>query len=130
MVAVLALSQTGGGVLHRATASPSTRVESTRDSRISRRFRSLYLQFTDLPERLIRARAPSSSLAQSPSVRPSHPTRRIDCAVGPGDRVRTTISLFPETSDSVSKRPMKPLPPAIMMRFFIFRSSSKEVSLE
>src|SRR5229473_1095534 len=67
MVAVLALSQSGGGVLQRAIASPSTRVESTRDSRISRRFCSLYRQFTDRPARLINARAPSSSLAQSVS---------------------------------------------------------------
>src|SRR5207245_8670885 len=56
MVAVLALSQTGGGLLQRAIASPSTRVESTRDSRISRRLRSLYRQFTDRPARLITTR--------------------------------------------------------------------------
>src|SRR2546422_10088234 len=125
MVAVLAFSQTPGGVLQPTIASPSTRVESTRDSRISRRLRALYRQFTDRPARLIIARAPSSSLAQSPSVRPSHRTLRIDCAVARGDRVKTTISLFPETSLSVSKRPMKPLPPATTMRFVIFRFSSK-----
>src|SRR6266487_577974 len=130
IVAVLALSQTGGGLLQRAIASPSTRVESTHDSRISRLLRSLYRQFTDRPARLISARAPSSSLAQSPSVLPSHPTRRIDCPAVCGDRVRTTTSLSPETCLSVSKRPMKPLPPATMMRFLIFRSSSKAVSLE
>src|SRR5205807_3155893 len=125
MVAVLALSQTGGGLLQREIASPSTHVESTRDSRISLLLRSLYRQFTDLPARLISARAPSSLLAHSPNVRPSHPTRQIDCATGPGDRVRTMTSLFPETSLSVSKRPMKPLPPATMMRFLIFGFSSK-----
>src|SRR2546426_4810276 len=121
MVAVPALSQTGGGELQRAIASPSTRVESTRDSIISRRLPLLYRQFTDRPARLIRARAPSSSLAQSPSVCPSHPTWQIDCTDARGDRVRTTTSLFPETSDSVSKLPMKPLPPATTMRFSMFR---------
>src|SRR2546425_5662984 len=52
MVAVLAFSQTAGGVLQRAMASPSTRVEPTRDSRISRLLRALYRQFTDRPARL------------------------------------------------------------------------------
>src|SRR5437016_14125963 len=130
MVAVLALSQTGGGLLQRAIASPSTCVESTRDSRISRLLRSLYRQFTDRPARLISALAPSSSLAHSPNVRPSHPILRIDCGTGPGDRVRTTTSLFSETSLSVSKRPMKPLPPAMMIRFFIFPIQHEGVSLE
>src|SRR2546422_6392777 len=120
MVAVLALSQTGGGASERAMASPSTRVEFTRDSRISRRLRSLYRQFTDRPARLIRAGAPSTSLVQSPSVRPSHTTWRIDCSVVRGVRVRTTTSLFPGTSVSVSKLQMKPFPPATTMRFLIF----------
>src|SRR5207249_6717259 len=92
IVAVHAFSHTRGGRLQRAIASPNTRVESTRDSRISRRLRSLYRQFTDRPERLISARAPSSSSFQLSSVLPSHWIWRIAPAAGGGERVSTTTS--------------------------------------
>jgi hypothetical protein len=116
MVAVLAFSQTGGGLTARATASPSKRVVSTRDSRISRRFFSLYRQLTDRPDRLMRAWDPSSSVCQSPRFRPSQRTWRISPTFWIGERVSRTTSYPSAASLRLRKVPMKPVPPARIMR--------------
>src|SRR5689334_16006888 len=92
MVAVLALSHTRGGHVQRWIAWPIARVDSTRDSKIRRRFRAWYRQLTDCPARLITASAVSSSSDHGPTVLPSHATPRAGGSTSAGRRERTTTS--------------------------------------
>src|SRR6218665_1094116 len=76
MVALAAFSQTLGGFTHSEIAFPTRCVVILRDSIMSRLFFSLYLQFTDLPARLITASAFSNSSVQVPDFNPSQATKR------------------------------------------------------
>src|ERR1700722_7291174 len=111
MVAVLALSQVGGGWAHPAMASPKTRVESTRDSRINRRLAALYRQFTERPVRLMTAAAPSNSCRHGPKVRASQ-AMFLEGPSACGERLRTVMSYPWAFSERAKRRPNKPLPPA------------------
>ena len=62
------------GARRRAIACPTTRVDSTRESRMARRFAAVYRQLTLRPARLITTSHPSSSFDQSRAT-PSQGTR-------------------------------------------------------
>ena len=83
MVAVLACSQTRGGRLAAATASPTRRVVTTRDCMICWRLLGLYLQLTLHPARLMTAPAPSNSALQAPCVTASHRMERQGVCTAP-----------------------------------------------
>src|SRR3954469_18821335 len=109
MVAVLAWSHTRGGLEAYAIASPTTRVESSRDVRINSRFDCVYRQSTLRPARLITTSAPSNSSAHSFRVRPSHAKTRH--GAGLGLRLNTTTSC-PATWNAFERTvPDLPLPP-------------------
>src|SRR5947209_6510686 len=111
MVAVDACSQTRGGRLAPAIASPTTRVDRRRDSRISRRFCGVYRQLTLRPARLMTTSAPSSSAVQSPSVSASHAAVRHGAEVGL--RLRTTTPCPPARKCRARIVPTCPEPPGM-----------------
>src|SRR3989442_8809250 len=92
MVAVLAFIQSFGGSDAPAIASPTSRVVTSRDSRISRRLAALYRQLTLRPARLMTASAPSSARTQSPLLIPSH---LIVCHGAGSERRETTTGDTP-----------------------------------
>ncbi len=71
-------------------ASPTTRVDSSRDVRIDSRFAGVYRQSTLRPARLMTTWQPSISFAQSDIVLPSHASTRH--GAGLGSRLKTTTS--------------------------------------
>src|SRR5947199_1340408 len=117
MVAVLVFSHTRGGLEHRTMASPNTRVELTRDSRMSFRFREVYRQLTDFPVKLTTTAAPSSSCCQAPMVLAFQPISRTAEVTSFGWRVNMTISHPRFTKYAARAHPKKPDPPARMIRF-------------
>ena len=73
-----------------AIACPTTRVDNTRDCRISSRFAAVYRQLTLRPARLITTSQPSISRCQLPRVAPSQATTRHGRTSG--RRLKTTTS--------------------------------------
>ena len=119
-VAELALNHARGGFAHRATASPTARVDSTRDAMMSCRFFAVYRQSTERPVRLTTNSAPSSSRVQSPSVRASHATSRTPSTRDFGERVSTTTSQPSARKCFARAPPRKPEPPARIIFFMAF----------
>ena len=95
------------------SASPKTRVDSTRDLRISSWWSGVLMQLTLRPARLIKPTAPPNSCRQDPRVRPSH----AKCRHEP-----VTFGLLRDTITTEAPRaarwcaremPRKPLPPVM-----------------
>src|SRR3954468_20082900 len=111
MVAVLACSQTRGGRLARAIASPRMRVELIRDSLISLRLAGPYLQLTLRPARLMTTSDPSSASAQLPSVAASQ--AMIGHGALPAERLKTVTSWPSRWKARARRVPTCPEPPGI-----------------
>src|SRR5206468_12833113 len=121
MVAVLAWNHALGGVETPRIASPITRVERTRDSRISARFLRSYRQLTLRPARLMTASAPLSSCVQSPNVWASHCTTRHGARRG--FRLRTITSWASACRARARTLPTWPEPPGITIFILSFPAS-------
>src|ERR1039457_3234356 len=97
--------------------------EFTRDVVMPSRFSGVCGQLMFLPVRLMTASAPSKIEIHSPACSPSHATSRTPFPRWRGERVSTTISKPRAKNSFASARPMKPLPPAMTMRFRLMLKS-------